>query len=122
MAERDGGSGGSRGDPSASDAEVGTLPERGRKNGRPGRRLIRSRQAFGCFAAAILAAPFLAFALHPALGLLTSTVALSALAWLALTQPSANAEQRRRLRVVAVLNGVLALACLGLLVARLIAG
>lgn len=86
----------------------------------PGPRLLG--RGPGCFGAAILAAPFLAFALHPNLGLLATALALLALAWLALTVPVPDRAQRRRVRAVAALNAALALACLGLLVARLAAG
>lgn len=80
------------------------------------------RAKFGCFGGGIVAAPILAFVFDPNAGLLMAATALLALGWLALTAPMGEPRSRRRLRVLAGINGVLALACLGVLVIRVLAG
>ena len=72
----------------------------------------------GCvFAGAILVAPFLALLFDPVAGLLVMTLALAATAFLAGDAArAATAPARRRLLVLAAVNGVLALGCVAALV------
>ena len=75
----------------------------------------------GCvFVGAILAAPFLALLFDPTAGLLVMTLALAATAFLAGDAArAATAPTRRRLSVLVVVNGALALGCVAVLLLRL---
>lgn len=76
----------------------------------------------GCAALAVVAAPFIAFAYHPNAGLAMAAVALLTVAWLAPQAPAPDARAGRRLRLLAAVNAALAVACLGLLLLRLVGG
>ena len=77
----------------------------------------------GCvFAAAVVAAPFLATLYGLTAGLAMMTLALTTTtAFGAHAARGASPEIRRRLLPIVAVNGVLALVCLGVLVGRLIA-
>lgn len=86
-----------------------------------GARLAPSPRLLGClFGGAILAAPFLALLIDLNAGLVVMGCGLTATASLAFEAArSVDADQRTRLLVAASVNGLLAMACLTLLAARL---
>jgi len=88
---------------------------------RSGARLARFPRLLGCFfGGAILVAPFLALLIDLNAGLVVMGCGLTATASLAFEAArSVDADQRKRLRVAASVNGLLAVACLTLLAARL---
>ena len=97
----------------------GVVTERGATDGRTPR---NRGQLVGCLlASSIAAAPFVALLYDLDAGLAVMALALGATAWL--TRESARglgAAQRSRLHAAALLNGVLALVCVAILVARLV--
>ena len=76
----------------------------------------------GCLPiAAVLVAPFLALTIDPNLGLLVTTGALAVTTWLSVdTLRRADRDQRRSLFIAAALNALLAVACLVVLLVRLV--
>jgi multisubunit Na+/H+ antiporter MnhB subunit len=78
----------------------------------------RMRRLIGCgFGGAMVAAPFVALLFDLAAGLAVMAIALGATAWLALDAArAAEPGVRRRLRMFAGVNGVVAVVCLVVLI------
>lgn len=98
---------------------VESVTERGTKHERPPRPV--HERLTGCYVLAMVVAPFLALIFGINAALLVMIVTLSATTYLVLIAArTMGAAARSRMRLTAVLNAVLALACAIVLIVRLL--